>query len=147
MKRYFMATSEAVLLVLQAAAVGGGGDVFVLDMGEPVKIDELAREMIRLSGYQPDVDIHIVYTGLRPGEKLFEELIGTLENSEVTEHPKIFRVKNNEVGDKNGFWEAVRNLDELSRGQNSKEEIIGLLQKIVPSYKPDRNGTSDYLRW
>ena len=147
MKRYFMATSEAVLLVLQAAAVGSGGEVFVLDMGEPVKIDELAREMIRLSGHQPDVDIHVVYTGLRPGEKLFEELIGTLENSEATDHPKIFRVKNHDIDDKKDFREVLRRLEELSRGPNSKAEIMGLIQKMVPSYTPDRNGTTDYLRW
>jgi len=74
MQRYFMSNSEAVLLVLEAAAVGKGGEVFVLDMGEPIKIVDLAREMIRLSGYEPDVDIPIVFSGVRAGEKLFEEI-------------------------------------------------------------------------
>ncbi len=88
MKRYFMAISEAVLLVLEAAATGQGGEAYILDMGNPVKIDDLARDMIRLSGLEPDVDIPIVYTGLRAGEKLFEELIGSAEDSEKTENEK-----------------------------------------------------------
>jgi FlaA1/EpsC-like NDP-sugar epimerase len=147
MKRYFMATSEAVLLVLQAAAAGIGGDIFLLDMGEPVRIDDLAREMIRLSGHQPDIDIPIVYTGPRPGEKLFEELLGAKENSEPTDHPKIFRVKQNGVGDTKDFWDGLRKLEALSRGRNSREEIVGLIQKIVPVYRPERSGTRDCLRW
>ena len=98
MKRYFMATSEAVLLVLEAAAVGEGGEVYILDMGEPIKILDLAREMIRLSGHEPDVDIPIVFSGLRPGEKLFEELLGAEEGSEPTEHARIFKARNPRVG-------------------------------------------------
>ncbi len=98
MKRYFMATSEAVLLVLEAAAVGEGGEAYVLDMGEPIKILDLAREMIRLSGHEPDVDIPIVFSGLRPGEKLFEELLGAEEGSEPTEHARIFKARNPKVG-------------------------------------------------
>ena len=90
MKRYFMTIPEASRLVLQAAAIGNGGEIFVLDMGEPVKIDKLARDMIRLSGLEPDKDIPIRYTGLRPGEKMFEELTTTGENATKTRHPKIF---------------------------------------------------------
>ncbi|MBQ7251238.1 MAG: polysaccharide biosynthesis protein [Kiritimatiellae bacterium] len=90
MRRYFMTIPEATSLVLQAAAIGKGGEIFVLDMGTPVKIDHLAREMIRLSGLTPDVDIRIVYTGLRPGEKLFEELSVKEEDVDKTAHPKIF---------------------------------------------------------
>ena len=97
MKRYFMATSEAVLLVLEAAAVGEGGEAYILDMGEPIKILDLAREMIRLSGHEPDVDIPIVFSGLRPGEKLFEELLGAEEGSEPTEHARIFKARNPKV--------------------------------------------------
>ena len=90
MRRYFMTIPEASSLVLQSAALGKGGEIFVLDMGTPVKIDQLAREMIRLSGLQPDVDIPITYSGLRPGEKLFEELSTSSENVAKTIHPKIF---------------------------------------------------------
>ena len=90
MRRYFMTIPEASSLVLQSAALGKGGEIFVLDMGTPVKIDQLAREMIRLSGLQPDIDIPIHYTGLRPGEKMFEELSTREENVDKTKHPKIF---------------------------------------------------------
>lgn len=90
MSRYFMTIPEASLLVLQAGAMGEGGEIFVLDMGEPVKIAELARKMIELSGYRPGEDIEIVYTGPRPGEKLFEELELAGEEIAKTRHPKIF---------------------------------------------------------
>ncbi len=98
--RYFMTIPEAAQLVLQAGSLGQGGDVFVLDMGEPVKIADLARKMIRLSGYEvkdeanPDGDIELIYTGLRPGEKLYEELlIG--DNVTGTQHPRIMRAEEN----------------------------------------------------
>lgn len=141
MKRYFMATSEAVILVLQAAASGNGGEVFILDMGEPIKIVDLAREMIRLSGFEPDVDIQIEFTGLRPGEKLFEELLGAEEGSEPTEHPKIYRVRSREA--QNGFngkgdgWimDRIEKLINLSRNGIEKEYIISLLKEILPTYK------------
>ena len=87
--RYFMTIPEAAQLVLQAAAMGKGGELFVLDMGEPVKIADLARDMIRLSGLEPDVDIEIKYIGLRPGEKLYEELITAGEGIVPTPHEKI----------------------------------------------------------
>jgi FlaA1/EpsC-like NDP-sugar epimerase len=90
MQRYFMTIPEASQLVLQAASMGQGGEIFVLDMGEPVRIADLAREMIMLSGFEPDVDIAIEYTGLRPGEKMFEELHTEGENAERTRHPMIF---------------------------------------------------------
>ena len=90
MTRYFMTIPEASQLVLQAAALGSGGEIFVLDMGEPVKILELAKDMIRLSGLIPYEDVDIVFTGVRQGEKLFEELEMTGEDLEKTRHPKIF---------------------------------------------------------
>ncbi|MGD9901861.1 MAG: polysaccharide biosynthesis protein [Vicinamibacterales bacterium] len=90
MVRYFMTIPEATQLVLQAAAMGSGGEIFVLDMGEPVRILDLARETIRLSGFKPDVDIEIMFSGLRPGEKLFEELEVSGEQISRTRHPKIF---------------------------------------------------------
>lgn len=92
MKRYFMTIPEAVQLVMQAGTIGKGGEVFVLDMGEPVKIVDLARDLIRLSGYEPGVDIEIVFTGTRPGEKLFEELIQPDEAISKTRHDKIVQL-------------------------------------------------------
>ncbi len=94
MRRYFMTIPEAVQLVLQAAALGSGGEIFVLDMGEPVRIADLARDLIRLTGLEPDRDIEIRYTGLRPGEKLFEELFGADEAYRQTRHEKIFVYRN-----------------------------------------------------
>lgn len=146
MKRYFMATSEAVLLVLEAAAAGEGGEVFLLDMGEPVKIDDLAREMIRLSGHEPDVDIAIIYSGLRPGEKLFEELIGVEEGSEPTEYLKIFKVKTNRQSTESGLWESVDHLMTLCANNPKREDIIKVLKTIVPSYTPDM-GEGSILNW
>jgi FlaA1/EpsC-like NDP-sugar epimerase len=142
MKRYFMATSEAVMLVLQAAAAGEGGEVFILDMGEPIRIIDLAREMIRLSGYEPDVDIPIIFTGVRPGEKLFEELLGAEEGSEPTEHPKIFKARSMKDKYSNGerrkddilLLEKVSRLIEMSTNSAGKDEIIGLMKEIVPTY-------------
>ena len=90
MRRYFMTIPEASQLVLQAGSMGKGGEIFVLDMGEPVKIADLARDLIVLSGLVPGDDIEIQFTGLRPGEKLFEELSVTGEKADKTRHPKIF---------------------------------------------------------
>ena len=143
MKRYFMAVSEAVLLVLEAAAAGHGGEAYILDMGDPVKIDDLAREMIRLSGLEPDVDIPIVYTGLRAGEKLFEELIGAEEGEEKTENAKIFRAKNSKPLEAANLWRAVDQLIDCSLSGNcGKETITPLLKEIVRTYKPDGEGVS-----
>ena len=97
MKRYFMIISEACLLIMQAGAIGQGGEVFVLDMGQPIKILDLAKDMIRLAGHKPDIDIPIIFTGIRPGEKLFEEII--TENESPTKHEKIFISHLNNNGD------------------------------------------------
>jgi len=136
MKRYFIVPSEAVLLVLEAAAVGEGGEAYVLDMGEPVKIVDLAREMIRLSGHEPDVDIPIIYSGLRPGEKLFEELLGAEEGSEPTAHAKIFKVRDSRKRDEGEVLEKVERLIGLCQENNSREEFIRCLKEIVPTYCP-----------
>ncbi|MEP7126942.1 MAG: polysaccharide biosynthesis protein, partial [Byssovorax sp.] len=89
MRRYFMTIPEAAQLVLQAGALGKGGEIFVLDMGDPVKIVDLARDLIELSGLRPDIDVQIEFTGTRPGEKLFEELLHNEETFDTTPHPKI----------------------------------------------------------
>ena len=142
-KRYFMATSEAVILVLQAAALGEGGEVFILDMGEPIKIVDLAKEVIKLKGLEPDVDIKIEFVGLRPGEKLYEELLDAEEGSGPTEHPKIHKVidvnKFNNFLDQKESWvlDKVNYLIGLSLKNASKEEIIAALKKIIPSYEPE----------
>jgi len=137
MRRYFMVTSEAVLIVLEAAAIGQGGEAYVLDMGEPVKIVDLAREMIKLSGHEPDVDIPIIYTGLRPGEKLFEEILGAEEGSEATEHDKIYRIRDSRPRDEKALWVAVDKLNELCAANCPREQIIKHLREIVPTFKPN----------
>lgn len=138
MRRYFMVTSEAVLLVLQAGALGQGGEVFVLDMGEPVRIIDLAREMIRLSGYEPDRDIPIVYTGPRPGEKLFEELLTAEEGTVATKHDKIFVARTRISLSPQRRQQQLQRLKKLA-DQGSRDEIIHALQEIVPTYKPVEN--------
>jgi FlaA1/EpsC-like NDP-sugar epimerase len=143
MKRYFMAVSEAVLLVLEAAAGGAGGETFVLDMGIPIKIADLAREMISLSGKQPDVDIPIVYTGLRPGEKLFEEVLGGKEETGKTRFEKIFVAKRVDLFDKNEIMSTVAGLIEASENGGGIERLKTTLSKIVPTYHPDVNGHSN----
>lgn len=129
--RYFMTIPEAVNLVLQAGVYARGGEIFVLDMGEPVKIDTLARNMIKLSGLQPDVDIKIEYTGLRPGEKLFEEKLMAEEGMEKTKNALIH------IGRPLAFEEElfVRRLAELKEAaDNGDESIRTLISRIVPTY-------------
>lgn len=140
MKRYFMATSEAVLLVLEAAAIGEGGEAYILDMGEPIKILDLAREMIRLSGHEPDVDIPIVFSGLRPGEKLFEELLGAEEGTEPTEHARIFKARNPRVEAEGETFLKVEKLIDLCCDGCDHDSIINGLADIVPTYKPQKLG-------
>jgi FlaA1/EpsC-like NDP-sugar epimerase len=137
MKRYFMSTSEAVLLVLEASAVGQGGEVFVLDMGEPIKILDLAKEMIRLSGYEPDVDIPIVFTKIRPGEKLFEEILSAEEGVESTDYEKILRARSANERSFEVLMEKINLLIKMS-SRNNKDGIIKLLKEIVPTYNPSK---------
>lgn len=131
MRRYFMVTSEACLLVMQAGAIGQGGEVFVLDMGEAIKIVDLAREMIRLSGLEPDKDIPIVFIGSRPGEKLFEEILTSEEGGEATKNKKIFKAHLSVIREQ----ELTRGLIRLKESiHTSKEESIRVLRDLVPSY-------------
>ncbi len=139
MKRYFMITSEAVLLVLEASAIGEGGEVFVLDMGEPIKIVDLAEEMIRLSGYEPDVDIPIVFSHVRAGEKLFEEILSAEEGTEETEYEKIFVARDSKGARSKDLIEKIKHLIEMSDQDVSKDEIVRLLRELVPTYTPAQN--------
>ena len=132
--RYFMTIPEAVSLVLQAGTYANGGEIFVLDMGEPVKIDTLARNLIRLSGHEPDGDIKIVYTGLRPGEKLFEEKLMAEEGLKKTKN-KLIHIGCPIPFDTDEF---VGQLDSLSRAAyDNAENIRELVEKIVTTYKPE----------
>ena len=130
--RYFMTIPEAVSLVLQAGAYAKGGEIFVLDMGEPVKIDTMARNMIRLSGYEPDVDIKIEYTGLRPGEKLYEELLMKEEGMQETDNNLIHIGKPIEMDDEK-FKEQLARLEKASKAEVSNMKDI--VAEIVPTYK------------
>lgn len=132
MKRYFMLISEACLLVMQAGAMGKGGEVFVLDMGNPIKIVDLAKEMIRLSGFKPDQDIAIVFTGLRPGEKLFEEIMTADENTFATQHQKIFVAKLSSINAK----ELQAHMEHLARavGEGSFQTIKDIFKSLIPGY-------------
>ena len=132
--RYFMTIPEAVSLVLQASYYAKGGEIFVLDMGEPVKIDDMARNLIRLSGYTPDVDIPIVYTGLRPGEKLYEELLMDEEGMQETDNELIFIGKPIEMDDED-FQKKLELLDRESKNESGR--IKEIVAEIVPTYHPD----------
>ena len=132
--RYFMTIPEAVSLVLQASYYAKGGEIFVLDMGEPVKIDDMARNLIRLSGYTPDVDIKIVYTGLRPGEKLYEELLMDEEGLKETENKMIHIGKPIDMDDA-WFEQKLKELDKASYDEVS--DMKRIVAQIVPTYRPD----------
>lgn len=133
--RYFMTIPEAVQLVLQGAILGRSGEVLMLNMGEPVKIVDLASELIRLSGYEVNKDIDIVFTGLRPGEKLFEELFIEGEEYEPTQHEKLFVVKNASGIIPDNLSAVVEILCKAA-AKNDANSIIFLLQQIVPGYHP-----------
>jgi len=133
MKRYFMTIPEAVLLVFQAAAMGNGGEVFVLDMGEPIKIVKLAEELIKLQGLEPYKDIDIVFTGLRPGEKLFEELLTAEEGTDKTYHEKIYVAKIKASFSRKQIEEMITELRKASE-KLDRIQIRRILQKYVPFY-------------
>jgi FlaA1/EpsC-like NDP-sugar epimerase len=135
--RYFMTIPEACQLVLEAGSLGNGGEIFMFDMGKPVRIADLAFNMIRLSGLEPDKDIKIVYTGLRPGEKLYEELLYDKEKGQPTHHPKISiaKVRYNRLGD------VVELLAELSHANESHDKmvLVAALKKMVPEFKSNNS--------
>ncbi len=137
MKRYFMTIPEAVILVLQAGTMGRGGDVFVLDMGEPVKICDVACELIRLSGLEPEKDVPIVYTGIRPGEKLFEELLTAEEGVETTTHEKIFKARINEDFSQAVLIEQIEKLQAFAHVKDTPS-IVNTFKEIIPTYTPNR---------
>ena len=132
MKRYFMVTSEACLLVTQAGAIGQGGEVFVLDMGSPIRIIDLAKGLIRHSGFEPEQDIEIKYIGPRAGEKLFEEILTAEEGTIVTQNQKIFMVRLSNI-DEDKFNIALKKLKE---SVYNKENIIKILKEIIPTFRP-----------
>jgi FlaA1/EpsC-like NDP-sugar epimerase len=140
--RYFMTIPEAVQLVIQAAALGKGGEVFVLDMGEPVKIIDLAKDLIKLSGLKLGEDIDIIITGLRPGEKLYEEILHDSENNIRTEHERIFITRLEEIDD-SALREALDSLWLESFKDNSLA-IVRLLMELVDTYKPNRQDIKDF---
>lgn len=132
--RYFMTIPEACQLILQAGSMGKGGEIFLLDMGTSIKIDDIARDLIRLSGFEPDVDIKIEYVGLRPGEKLYEELIIEGEDIVPTTHDKIMALKGTECSLQllNGKIDILTKIAE----DHEIEKIKAKLKEIVPEYKP-----------
>ncbi|MEM9728996.1 MAG: nucleoside-diphosphate sugar epimerase/dehydratase [Myxococcota bacterium] len=152
MTRYFMTIPEAVQLVTQAAALSQGGEIFILDMGQPVRIVDLAHDLIRLSGLEPDRDIEVRFTGVRPGEKLFEELSTASEGIQRTAHPKIF-VGTHAPGDLDAFRDDLVHI--LNMADPSASAVRAALERVVPEYKssstpdskpPARTSTHDAIR-
>ncbi|MGF1671934.1 MAG: SDR family NAD(P)-dependent oxidoreductase [Balneolaceae bacterium] len=144
MKRFFMTIPEAVLLVMQAGSMGDGGEVFVLDMGEPVKIMDMASDLIRLHGLEPGVDIQFEFTGLRPGEKLFEELLNAEEGVTETKHAEIYKAICSKRLEKN---ELSKKLAKLFNSIDSSDFdcIRTILHEMVPSYTFNKNLESENL--
>lgn len=129
--RYFMTIPEAAQLVIQAGAIAKGGEIFVLDMGEPVKIDTLARDLIKLSGLEPDVDIPIVYSGLRPGEKLYEELLMGEEGLSKTAHEKIFVGTSQPIS----YIEVLQKLKTLEQCMEEKNSLHLCMERVLDTYR------------
>jgi len=135
MRRYFMLIPEAVQLVMHAAALAKGGEVFVLDMGEQMRVLEMARTLIRLSGFVPDEEIPIVFTGLRPGEKLYEELVGVQESTEPSGIEKITRIKRDHPVDPARLRAGLAELRRFA-GDPDPAGLLSALQTLVPTYRP-----------
>jgi hypothetical protein len=146
MVRYFMTIPEAAQLVMQAGLLGGSGKVFALDMGEPVRIFDLAREMVRLSGFTMGTDMHIRFTGLRPGEKLFEELFAAGEERQSQVHPKVFEAVQ-EPQDPMRLAQGLRVLMALMDHPDAGRErkILQCFMQMVPTYQPSAGGLGRFL--
>ena len=138
MRRYFMTIPEAVQLLLQAGALGKGGEVFVLDMGEPVKIVDLAEDLIRLSGLEVGTDIEIRFSGTRPGEKLYEELFFNSESATPTDHPKVLRARNATLPI--GLSAVVGVLVDAAQRGSGDDDLRALLTRLVPDFAPSNAG-------
>ena len=146
--RYFMTIPESTQLVLQAAAMGEGGEIFILKMGTPVKIADMARDLIRLSGKEPDIDVKITYTGLRDGEKLYEELITEGEDILRTSHEKIMVLRSNDYTNGLDYLQSIKqkldkDIEELIKYsmEHNGSAIKKILQEVVPEYTPQENET------
>lgn len=134
MQRYFMTIPEAVQLVLQAGALGRGGEVFLLDMGEPIRIVDIATDLIRLSGLTVGTDIEIKFVGMRPGEKLYEEMFFSAENVVPTDHPKVLRARNGILPE--GVMRRIDSIVSAAEGECSDDELKQLLRNLVPDFHP-----------
>jgi FlaA1/EpsC-like NDP-sugar epimerase len=145
MTRYFMTIPEAVQLVLQAGAMGRGGEIFILDMGEPLRILSLAKDAIKLSGLRPFEDIDIVFTGVRAGEKLFEELGFDEERMAKTRHPKIYIGRIAEHAPE-VVRDAVARLERLARS-GTDEEVRRVLGELLPEARLDRSAAVGVKSW
>jgi len=138
MERYFMSIPEASQLILQAGSLGIGGEVFILDMGEPIKIIDIANELIRLSGYEPELDIPIEFTGTRPGEKKIEELSLPSEQLDKTKHDKIFVLNDTDITNEklSNIIKGIEGL-KLELSGRTPNQVRSILSSILPEYKPD----------
>jgi FlaA1/EpsC-like NDP-sugar epimerase len=134
MQRYFMTIPEAVQLVLQAGALGRGGEVFLLDMGEPIRIVDIATDLIRLSGLTVGTDIEIKFSGMRPGEKLYEEMFFSAENVLATDHPKVLRARNGILPQ--GIMRQIEALVSAAEAEHPDDELRQLLRTLVPDFHP-----------
>jgi FlaA1/EpsC-like NDP-sugar epimerase len=140
--RFFMTIPEACRLVLEAATMGKGGEIYVFDMGEPVRIADLADKMIRLSGLEPGRDIEVAFTGLRPGEKLYEELLATAENTLPTHHPRILIGKVRD-GDPESLRNGLRELEQMVH-QGDGGSMVRVMKRLVPEYRSHNSAFSSF---
>ena len=140
--RYFMTIPEAVMLVLQAGSIGKGGELFLLDMGKQVKISDLARNMIRLSGFVPDKDIKIEYIGLRPGEKLYEELLIDGEGIIDTAYEKIKVCNTCSRIDEEDLFEGIEHFSLLVKNSGDSKTALKILERLIPDFKRENSSES-----